>query len=45
MRHIFEIALQTSPEYIDMTIKEKVKLHETLLHNFNTAQRYNLIHR
>jgi hypothetical protein len=44
-RHIFEIAIQKDPNYKDMTIAEKEKLHESLLHNHNTALRYNLIWR
>ena len=42
-RHIWEGYYHSHPDYAKMTIKDSEKLHEMLLHNYNTAKRYNLI--
>jgi len=42
-RHLYEIQLQNSPEYSNMTIKEKEKIHHKLLHSMNTSLYYNVI--
>ena len=40
LRHIYETELITSDKYTKMTIGEKQKNHNKLLHDFSTAQRY-----
>lgn len=42
-RHIYEIDLQHSPKYKDMTIAERRIAHEELKHSGNIAQRYNRV--
>lgn len=42
-RHIYEIDLQHSDKYKDMTILEKRKAHEALKHSGTTAQKYNRV--
>lgn len=40
IRHIYETAVITSPDYAKKTLKEKEQIHKKLLHNFKTAQEY-----
>jgi hypothetical protein len=42
-RHIWEGYYHTHEDYAKMTIKDSEKLHEMLLHSYDTAKRYNLI--
>ncbi len=42
-RHIWEIQIQTSDEYKNMSYKEKEKIHNKLLHSIDTALKYNIL--
>lgn len=42
-RHSWETSIQHDPSYADMTIKERKKTHQELLHNMNTALLYNRV--
>jgi len=42
-RHIYEIYLQSSPEYQKLTIGQKNDLHKQLLHTIKEAPRYNRV--
>lgn len=41
-RHIWEIFYHTNEKYKNHTIQELEELHQMLLHNYNTAKRYDL---
>jgi hypothetical protein len=43
LRRIYESELIQSPEYSRMTLAEKRREHERLLHSFSTAQQYNIV--
>jgi hypothetical protein len=43
LRRIYESELIQSPEYSRMTLAEKRREHERLLHSFETAQQYNIV--
>lgn len=40
LRHTYENYIIKSPDYNKLTINDKKKIHERLLHNFSTAQEY-----
>jgi hypothetical protein len=42
-RHIWEIDIQSAADYNNMTLNEREDLHKQLLHNLNTALRYNRV--
>ena len=42
-RHSWETSIQHDPSYADMTIRERKKTHQELLHNMNTALLYNRV--
>lgn len=45
LRHAWEDKIQSSSNYNTLTIGEKEAIHKELLHNFDTAQRYQLLDR
>ena len=45
LRHAWEDKIQSSSNYNTLTISEKEAIHKELLHNFDTAQRYQLLDR
>lgn len=45
LRHAWEDKIQSNPNYNNLTIGEKEAIHKELLHNFDTAQRYQLLDR
>lgn len=44
LRHSWEKYIQDSGEYGRMTVNQKKEMHRMLLHSFEVAQRYNLLH-
>lgn len=45
LRHAWEDKIQSDPNYNNLTVGEKEAIHRELLHNFDTAQRYQLLDR
>lgn len=45
LRHAWEDKIQSQPNYNNLTVGEKEAIHKELLHNFDTAQRYQLLDR